>query len=113
MYNTLYTSTHTHLIHAADSIQEFLAYYRREFPTATTTVKLHLLEDHMTSFLEKWNAVGFGLMAEQGAESVHRDINSIKERYSNMPDPVERLRCTLQEHHLRSSPELRDVQTSS
>ena len=100
---------HGYLSLTVDSIHTFLTYYRREFPAASTTVKLHLMEDHMTPFLEKWSAVGFGLLGEQGAESVHKDFNAIKERYANMPNPVERIRSTLQEHHLRCSPQLRDA----
>ena len=56
----------------------------------------------MVPFLNLWKGVGFGLMGEQGAESIHADL---KRRFSGMPDPVERLRCTVKEHHLRCSPQ--------
>ena len=96
-------------LHTVDSIHTFLTYYRQEFPAASITVKLHLMEDHMIPFLEKWSVVGFGLLGEQGAESVHKDFNALKARYVNMPNAVERIRCTLQEHHLRCTPQLRDA----
>ena len=59
----------------------------------------------MVPFLNLWKGVGFGLMGEQGAESIHADFNNLKRRFSGMPDPVERLRCTVKEHHLRCSPQ--------
>ena len=36
---------------AEDAIASFLPYYRKEFPEASTTVKLHMLEDHLVPFL--------------------------------------------------------------
>ena len=79
------------------TISDLMRYYRETFPTATITVKLHMLEDHMMPFLKLWKGVGFGLMGEQGAESIHADLNNLK----RMPDSVERLRCTIKEHPLR------------
>ena len=59
----------------------------------------------MAPFLRKWG-VGFGIMAEQGAESIHAEFNSLTRRYVNITDRIERLRCVLKEHHLRCSPEV-------
>ena len=73
-----------------------ISYYRQKFPEAPITVKMHLLEDHMVPFLRQWNGVGYGLMGEQGAESVHAEFNSLLCHYTNIPDQVERLRCVLQ-----------------
>ena len=69
-YNTRFLLTEQH-------IPEFLAFYREAFPGATITPKLHMLEDHVVPWLEKW-LVGFGLMGEQGAESVHASFNNMK-----------------------------------
>ena len=49
---------------------EFMHYYRDVFPEASITPKLHILEDHMVTFLRNWR-VGGNLLGEQGAESVH------------------------------------------
>ena len=86
-------------------ISEFMEYYRRTFPNATITIKLHMLEEHMIHYLQRWKGVGFGLMGEQGAEGIHADFNNLKRRFSGKPDSVERLRCTMNEHHLRCSPQ--------
>ena len=43
-------------------------------PLTSIMVKMHLLENHMVPFLRQWNGVGFGLMGEQGAESVHAEF---------------------------------------
>ena len=88
-----------------DAITSFLSYYRCAFPNASIIVKLHLLEDHIAPFLRKWG-VGFGIMAEQGAESIHAELNSLTRRYVNITDRIERLRCVLKEYHLRCSPEV-------
>ncbi len=55
-----------------------MRYYQQTFPDASVTVKLHLLEDHMVPFLRRWHEVGFGLLGEQGSESIRTDFNNIK-----------------------------------
>ena len=50
----------------------------------------------MVPFLRQWNGVGYGLMGEQGAESVYAEFNSLLRRYTNIPNQVERLRYVLQ-----------------
>ena len=86
-----------------------MAYYRKVFPSASVTVKLHLLEEHIVPFLKQWPGVGFGLMGEQGAESIHKEFNMLMHRFINIPDPTERMRCILREHHLQCSPVNKDV----
>ena len=81
-----------------------MRFYRQTFSDATITVKLHMLEDHMVPFLKQWRGVEFGLLGEQGAEGIHADFNNLKRRFNWIPDSVERLRCTMKEHHLRCSP---------
>ena len=66
---------------------------------------MHMMEEHLVPFLKQWKGVGFGLMSEQGAESIHRDINELKRRYSGIPDPIKRLHCIMKEHHLRCCPQ--------
>ena len=58
---------------AADNIARFMAYYRSQFPTATVTPKLHMLEEHVP-WIKRWG-MGFGLLGEQGAESIHAYFN--------------------------------------
>ena len=86
-----------------------MAYYRRVFPEASVTVKMHMLEEHLVPFLREWSGIGFGLMAEQGAESIHKEFNSLMHRFTNIPNRVERLRCVLREHHLRCCSVNRDA----
>ena len=88
----------------AEAIATFMCFYRQAFPDASITVKLHLMEDHMVDFTRRWSGVGFGLMGEQGAESIHASFNEIKRRYTAMPQRVDRLRCILKDHQLRCSP---------
>jgi len=50
----------------------FIGYYKDHFPKSTVFPKLHILQCHTGP----WPRVGFGLMGEQGAESIHRWFNS-------------------------------------
>ena len=84
-------------------IDNFLAFYRASFPTATITPKMHMLEDHVVPFLRKWR-VGFGFHGEQGAESLHAAFNRITRSYTSIPDRLTRLKCVMHEHHLQISP---------
>lgn len=82
-----------------------MAYYRLHFPGASVLPKMHILEEHVVPWLQKWH-VGFGLMGEQGAESIHAYFNSLTRTYQSIPDKVERLRCMMREHLLHSTPSL-------
>lgn len=82
-----------------------MSYYRENFPQATILPKMHLMEDHIVSWVKKYR-VGFGLMGEQGAESIHAEVNSIKASYRTIPDREKRLHHIMQEHHRRLCPVL-------
>ncbi len=90
---------------SGSNIKKFMAYYRRSFPEATVTPKLHMLEEHVVPQLRQWKT-GYGFLGEQGAESIHAAINRITPSYVNMPDKVERLRGVMREHHRQVCPDL-------
>jgi hypothetical protein len=79
------------------NIDEFLSYYRSNFPEATITPKLHMLEDHVVPFIRAWR-VGLGMMGEQGAESIHARFNALQRTYSNITNSVQQLKCKVLEH---------------
>ena len=70
------------------TIQEFLTFYRSNFPAAKITTKRHLLEDHVCEFLRTWR-VGFEMMGEQGAESIHAAYNNPKSQCPQKRDTIE------------------------
>ena len=74
-----------------------MSYYRTVFPESTV---LHFLEEHMIPWLQRWH-IGFGMMGEQGAESIHAYFNSLGR---TIPDRVQRLKYMLKEHHLHVAP---------
>ena len=86
-----------------EKIEEFLQCYRVQFPESSVTPKLHLLEDHILPFLQKWR-VGFGLLGEQGAESIHTHFNQLTRVYANICNGVDRLHHIMVEHHRKVSP---------
>ena len=73
------------------------------FMTASVLPKMHMLEEHVVPWLRMWH-VGFGLMGEQGAESIHKYFNSLGRTYCGIPDPVKRLKYTMKEHLLHIAP---------
>ena len=87
-------------------VTQFMTYIREKFPDESITLKLHLLEDHLVESLTKYR-FGCGLFGEQGVESVHHKINQICGRYKQMPDPVARLKTTIEEHHMHTLPQIR------
>ena len=46
----------------------------------------------------------FGMMGEQGSESIHARFNSIRAAYRYMPNPVDRLKNIMTEHYLQIAP---------
>lgn len=81
-----------------------MSYYRKEFPHATVLPKMHMLEEHVLPWLRKWH-VGFGLLGEQGIESIHAHFNAYIRTYKNIREEVDQLRCLMQEHLLHIAPE--------
>ena len=53
----------------------------------------------MGPWIRQWGGVGFGVMGEQGAESIHAEFNLIEVRHRNQcHDRAERLRQVMIEH---------------
>ena len=91
---------------AEQNTKAFLAHYRAAHQHASITPKLHLLEDHMGLWIRKLGGVGFGVMGEQGAESIHAEFNRIEARHRNQRhNRVERLRRVVVEHLTRTNPQ--------
>lgn len=86
-----------------DSIKQLMKFLRDEFPEASITPKLHLLEDHVISFIKKWK-FGLGMYAEQGAESIHPVFNKLHATYGSVRPDCARLKAMLEHHHLEVKP---------
>ena len=61
-----------------------MAYYQFQFPTASVTPKLHIFDEHVVPWIKTWG-VGFGLLGEQGAESIHAYFNLLRHQYNITP----------------------------
>lgn len=81
-----------------------MKFYREEFPDATVLPKMHMLEEHVVPWLEKWH-VGFGLLGEQGIESIHAHFNCLGRTYRSIPEETARLRHLMKEHLLHVAPD--------
>ena len=69
-----------------------MQYYRTQLTSSMVTPKMHMLEEHVVPWVKKWR-VGFGLLGEQGAESIHAYFNSLKRTYCGIPDSLQRLKA--------------------
>ena len=62
-------------------ITDFMTFLRSNWPVASITPKLHMLEDHVVPFVTQWH-VGCGFYGEQGGEAIHKTINIMKRNYT-------------------------------
>uniref|UniRef100_A0A1X7V342 Uncharacterized protein n=1 Tax=Amphimedon queenslandica TaxID=400682 RepID=A0A1X7V342_AMPQE len=72
---TVITYYHTLKLELETAINLFVKFYRTIFPSATFLPKLHMLEDHIISWMKTWR-IGCKLMGEQGAESLLASFNN-------------------------------------
>ena len=91
-------------IHQA--IERYSEYFRKEFPLVRFTLKQHLIEDHALSWIMEYQ-FGFGLFGEQGMESIHHKIHKLSDNHSGMINHLQRLKSTIEEHHLHALPSVK------
>ena len=87
-------------------IEKYCAHFRQQFPDVRIILKQHLLEDYALTWLTHYH-FGFGLFGEQGMNSIHHKISIITDNHNNIINPVQRLKSTIQEHHLHTLPDIR------
>ena len=85
-----------------------MSYLRLNFPDVSITPKLHILEDHMVTFVSKWHA-GCGFYGEQGGESIHAIFNRKKSRYSGIKNDCDRLSYLMKEYLSSTNPAARAI----
>ena len=90
---------------SGSDINNFMEFYRANFPNSTVFPKLHIREDHVQQWLQHWH-IGFGIMGEQGAESLHAHIKKLERQYCGVANELERLKYIVKEHNLQSLPQL-------
>ena len=98
---SIHLNTHS-MYYTGSTVDEFLRFYRKSFPNATVTPKLHMLEDHVVQWMRKWHWA-LGLHGEQGAESIHNIFNTLERTYSAVRNPLTRMKCMFKEHQIQTS----------
>ena len=80
-----------------------MEFYRETFPNAPVFPKLHLLECHA---MQQVNAtqMGLGFLGEHGIEVIHHHFNISERTYSSMANDLEKLKCMVKDHHIRTHP---------
>nr|XP_047127232.1 uncharacterized protein LOC124808257 [Hydra vulgaris] len=89
------------------AIKNLMEFYRMTWPEATITPKMHLLESHVSQFIEKWR-LGIGVYGEQGGESLHAEFNNLNRLFWHMKG-CSRLESTIKEHFLRNHPKAKGM----
>lgn len=78
-----------------------MAHFRQCWPEVNVTLKLHLLEDHVLTFLKKWQ---FRFYGEQGGESIHSYFNILNARNINIKNPATtRLWFLMEQHYMHTA----------
>ena len=88
------------------AIVDLMAYFRTTFEEESVTPKLHLLEEHVIEFIQRWR-IGLGLYGEQGAESIHPEFNELRKIHSGIVSDEERIKAIFEQHHMKVRPEAR------
>ena len=81
-----------------------MEFFRRTFPKASITPKMHLLEYHTVHFIKRWK-YGFGVYGEQGVESIHPIFNGLHNTYGRMKPNTRRLKAMMDAHMITVNPE--------
>ena len=103
--SSIHILNHTEFVHIiGQAITTFMDAFRESFPKATVPVKMHLLEDHTVPWLQKWH-VGFGLLGEQGAESIHAKFNALHRTYASIHEKLQHYQCVMKEHLMSIAPQ--------
>ena len=87
------------------AIDSFMDYQRKEFPTSSIPVKYHVLEDHVIKWLERY-PFGFGLLGEQGAESIHALVTRLSNNYRGIISGEKQQHLIVEDQHLKCAPHL-------
>ena len=90
---------------AQSLIDKYMSYWRKEFPDESVTLKQHLLEVHTVPWLREYK-VGFGLMGEQGFESIHAKINDIEKDFRSELNQEKRGLNVYKRHLIQTAPEI-------
>ncbi|KAI8495260.1 hypothetical protein Bbelb_272460 [Branchiostoma belcheri] len=98
----LFGSCHRLYSTSKSNITAFMDTYREE--SRTVSIKMHILEHHVVPCIRRWG-FGLGFLAEQGIEKLHSHFNSLSRSTRSIPDPVARLKSTLNNHLLTVSPD--------
>ena len=85
------------------AVEALMGFLRINWPSVNIPPKLHMLEDHVSTFIRKWRA-GLGFYGEQGGESVHNEFNKLYRTYCAMKPNSRRLISMVKEHHRRIHP---------
>ena len=89
-------------------IGSFMGYLRSNWPAESISPKLHMVEDHIVPFLKMWR-VGCRFLGEQGAESLHASLNSMKLNYRGVRNEVKNLDYLMHNHLANTNPEARQL----
>ena len=77
--------------------------FGHNFPKGTIPIKMHMVEDHAVQWARSTH-VGFGILGEQGAESIHAKFNNLARAYSAIKGKVHQFKCNYSSHSVPQHP---------
>ncbi len=89
-------------------IDKYMAYFRCKFLEVHVILKQHLLEDHCVESLSRLK-MGFGLMIDQGIESIHHTMNNACITMNGIKNPASHLHSAIQEHYISTLPQIKGL----
>ena len=96
------------LLFTEQDICTFTNYFREQFPQATIPPKLHMLEDHVVSFIQKWH-FPLGFFGKQGGESIHHEFVDLAATFAHVHPAPDRLKRILEKHFVVVHPKNREI----
>ena len=86
-----------------NNIKSYMSFFRSEFPEETVPPKMHMLEEHIIPWVKRWG-FGLGFHGEQGGESIHARLNSIRTNMRGFSDDLSILKSVIETHWIQTSP---------
>ena len=82
-----------------------MEFFRTNFPEGTIPIKMLMVEDHAVQWARSTH-VGFGLLGEQGAKSIHAKFNNLARANSAIQGKVHQIKCIVAEHLVSNAPHI-------
>ncbi|XP_071955873.1 uncharacterized protein [Antedon mediterranea] len=103
-YNCASFFTEEMILKLESDIEDYVQFFRKHFQE-TEPPKMHILEEHVSDWIKRWK-FGLGFHGEQGGESMHAQLNTLKSNIRGFNDDLGILTSAMKEHWVKTSPSM-------